>query len=117
MAPRSAKRLRVAALVALALLAPGVVHGDQAAAARDPEAPVYCVQAWTEARYRNYGYDHIVHIYNGCAIFATCQVSTNVAPKPIVVRVKPASLIEVLTFRGSPSSEFVARVSCVLDQE
>ncbi|GMV17254.1 MAG: hypothetical protein AMXMBFR56_54780 [Polyangiaceae bacterium] len=117
MAHRSAKRLRVAALVALALLAPAVVHGDRTTEARDPEAPVYCVQAWTEARYRNYGYDHIVHLYNGCASFATCQVSTNVAPKPIVVRIKPAALIEILTYRGSPSTEFVARVTCVLDEE
>ena len=77
---------------------------------------MYCVQAWTEARYRNYGYDHYVHIYNGCTAFATCRVSTNVAPKPIKVRVKPGRIEEVLTFRGSPSQEFVPRVHCVLDE-
>lgn len=117
MSRSSAKRLRVAALVALALLAPGVVHGDRSSEGRDPNAPLYCIQAWTEARYRNYGYDHIVHIYNGCSAFATCQVSTNVAPKPIKVRVQPGELREVLTFRGSPSQEFVPRVYCVLDED
>lgn len=112
----SAKRLRAAALVALALLAPASASGRSPREARDPDAPIYCVQAWTEARYRNYGYDHVVHIYNGCATFATCQVSTNVAPKPITVRLKPSEYQEVLTFRGSPTSEFVPSVRCELDE-
>lgn len=118
MSRRSAKRLRLAAMVALALLAPSVVAGGmRPSEARDPDAPVYCVQAWTEARYRNYGYDHIVHIYNGCTAFATCDVSTNVAPKPVKVRIKPGELKEVLTFRGSPSQEFVPKIHCELDED
>ena len=116
MAHRRAKWLRTAALVALALLAPAGVRGERAAEGRDPDAPIYCIQAWTEARWRNYAYDHIVHLFNGCTAFATCKVSTNVAPTPVSVRLKPAEAKEVLTFRGSPSQEFLPRVYCVLDE-
>lgn len=115
---RIAKPLRVATLVALAMLvsAPVIGRPDPPGQGRDPDAPVYCVQAWSEARYRNYGYDHIVHLYNGCAAFADCRVSTNVAPKPVRVRLKPAELREVITYRGSPAQEFIPRVECWLDK-
>ena len=85
------------------------------AQAKDPDVPVPCIQAWPEARYRNYAYDHIVHVFNGCARWATCDVSTDVNPEPIRVRLRPREHQEVLTFRGSPSSEFVPNVRCWLD--
>lgn len=113
---RSAKPLRIATAVALGLLLPALGLAEPPHEGRDPDAPVYCVQAWTEARYRNYAYDHIVHLYNGCTAFATCEVATNVAPKPVTVRVKPGELKEVLTYRGSPSQEFVPRVRCALEK-
>jgi len=113
-ATSSAKRLRSALALALALLVVGPVFGSDVGEARDPDAPVYCVQAWPEARYRNYGYDHIVHIFNGCKLQADCTLATDVAPQAIRVQVAPGEHREVLTFRGSPSSEFQMYVSCVL---
>jgi hypothetical protein len=109
-----AKSLRTALALALALLVVVPAFGSDVGEARDPDAPVYCVQAWPEARYRNYGYDHIVHIFNGCKLRADCTVATNVAPKAIRVQVAPGEHAEVLTFRGSPSSEFQMYVSCEL---
>jgi hypothetical protein len=109
----SAKCLRWTLALALALLA--VIPALAAEpVARDPDAPVYCVQAWPEARYRNYGYDHIVHIFNGCKAQADCQLATNVAPDPIRVQLAPGEKKEVLTFRGSPASEFQVYARCVL---
>ncbi|HEX7672290.1 MAG TPA: hypothetical protein VF395_21990 [Polyangiaceae bacterium] len=73
-----------------------------------------CVDTWAESRYRNYGYDHIVHVNNRCERSATCQVSTNVNPVPQHVTVLPRQEVEVLTFRGSPSRDFAPRVECEL---
>lgn len=120
MAPRNTKPLRrrasfalALAVISLASLAAAATGG--APEARDPAAPQYCIQVWPEARYRNYGYDHYVHVFNGCAAHATCDVSTDVAPKSIKVRVRSGEAVSVLTFRGSPSQEFVPRVYCLLD--
>jgi hypothetical protein len=73
-----------------------------------------CVDVWGEARYRNYGYDHIVHINNRCAALVTCDVSTDVNPGIQRVTIPPKQEIEVLTFRGSPSRDFVANAECRL---
>ena len=120
MASPNWKPLRPALALALVIAAAAMAPRADAArvaqpAARDPSAPLYCVQVWPEARYRNYGYDHYVHVYNGCTASATCDVSTDVAPKPIKARVRSGEAVSVLTFRGSPSQEFVPRVYCVLD--
>jgi hypothetical protein len=72
-----------------------------------------CVEAWGEVRYRS-GYDHIVHVRNGCEKPVLCAVSTNVNPDPQKVTVPPKEEIEVLTFRGSPAREFVPKVDCKL---
>lgn len=120
MATPTAKVLRRAVGATLLLLTMGLVSfpGEAhkpASLARQPDTPLYCIHVWPEARYRNYGYDHYVHVYNGCAAHATCDVSTDVAPKPIKVRVHVGQVASVLTFRGSPVQQFVPRVSCVLD--
>lgn len=73
-----------------------------------------CIDSWAESRYRNYGYDHIVHIHNRCERAATCEVSTNVNPVSQHVTVLPKHDVEVLTFRGSPSRDFAPRVECEL---
>jgi hypothetical protein len=108
----------VGALVLLgALSCVGATTASQReATARDPVVPTYCVQVWPEARYRNYGYDHIVHLYNGCSTSATCLIATNVAPKAIKVRVASKQQLEVVTYRGSPSQEFQVQASCELDK-
>ena len=76
------------------------------------EPPPSCVHFWPEARYRNYGYDHIVHLDSRCQRTASCRVSTDVTPAPVVVAIDPGEHIEVLTYRGSPSPEFTADVDC-----
>lgn len=87
-------------------------------AASSPGPRPECLDFWAEARYRNYGYDHIVHIANRCAAPAICDVSTNVNPNVQRVMVPPKEEVEVLTFRGSPSREFIPAVECrlVLDE-
>lgn len=73
-----------------------------------------CVRWAAEARYRPYGYDHVVHIHNTCAAVADCVVRTNVNPEPIRATIAPNSKAEVVTWVGSPSREFTAQVSCTL---
>lgn len=73
-----------------------------------------CVVVQGDARYRNYGYDHVVIVRNGCDRKAICDVSTNVNPEPARVEVPAGSAAEVLTFRGSPAREFVPRATCRL---
>lgn len=73
-----------------------------------------CVTVKATARYRNYGYDHVVHVLNGCDRSASCEVSTDVNPTPQVVTVSPKEATEVITFVGSPSRVFTPRVTCEL---
>lgn len=71
-----------------------------------------CVEVWPEVRYRNYGYDHIVHLYSRCEIDAYCKVSSDVNPNPTDVVVPKGEEVQVLTFRASPAREFTPRVEC-----
>ncbi len=71
-----------------------------------------CVNVTSEARYRNYGHDHVVRLESACAEVQACQVSTDVNPTVRRVTVAPDAAIEVLTFRGSPAREFRATVNC-----
>jgi hypothetical protein len=71
-----------------------------------------CVDVWGEARYRNYGYDHLVHVANHCAEPVRCDVWTSVNPARISVTVAAHDSKEVLTFRGSPAREFVPGAEC-----
>jgi hypothetical protein len=80
-----------------------------------PPAPV-CVTWSAEARYRPYGYDHLVHLKNGCDQPAVCRVTTNVNPTPAEARVLPKQTATVVTFQGSPAREFAANVACVLER-
>jgi hypothetical protein len=77
-----------------------------------PAKHVTCVDAWPEARYRNYGYDHIVHLINRCDVRMSCQVATNVNPSATPVALAPGEKREVLTFRGSPAREFTPTARC-----
>jgi hypothetical protein len=78
----------------------------------DFEQDPSCVAFWPEVRYRNYGYDHFVHLANRCDVPARCRVSTDVRPEPVEVQVPARTQIEVLTFRGSAARQFVPRVEC-----
>ena len=124
---RSRLALVLAILAAPVLLASG--SGDRGAAERtgqdshavadspsDAGSPLpACIRVSSEARYRNYGYDHLVTIQNGCDRAASCEVSTDVNPDVIHVRVGAGEALEVVTFRGSPAYVFTARVRCKLD--
>ena len=70
------------------------------------------VRYWTEARARYPGYDHLVHIHNGCDLSMACAVQTNVRPKPLRTTVSPQAKVAVLTYRGSPARSFNASVTC-----
>jgi hypothetical protein len=78
------------------------------------DSSLACVASWGESRYRNYGYDHIVHVRNRCQKPVLCRVSTNVNPDPVEGTVAPNEERELLTFRGSPAREFVPKVDCRL---
>jgi len=73
-----------------------------------------CVRSWPEARFRGYGYLHIVHLANDCRLDAHCDVATNVNPKPVSVVVPASHQMEVVTYKGSPSRLFRPTVSCEL---
>jgi hypothetical protein len=71
-----------------------------------------CVDYWPEVRYRNYGYDHIVHLLSRCEVVVFCRVSSDVNPVPAEVTLLPRAQVDVLTFRGSPAREFTPKVEC-----
>lgn len=104
--PNPRKRLRRV----LGLVVAGFAWAGVAFAVPAPD----CIQVWGEARYRNMGYDHIVHINNRCPDSAVCDVATDANPVAIRVTVPPNQEVEVLTFRGSPSREFMPKVECRL---
>lgn len=77
----------------------------------------YCVRSWGEARYGGYGYNHVVHVVNDCDKPVICDVSTDVDPPAIRVKLQPAQHVEVVTRRGSPSRKFKVRVACFFDED
>ncbi len=85
----------------------------RAAASVTPRAaPVCVVRARREARYRSYGYDHIVHLDSGCSFAVSCSVTTNVNPRTLRVQLGAGRHSELLTYRGSPSRRFTVTVKC-----
>jgi hypothetical protein len=102
-----------ALLASAAVLATTLVPALADEQTQNPNAP--CVRWRADSIYRNYGYDHVVTLFNGCDALATCTVTTNVNPDPIGVQVQPGKEAEVLTFRGSPAREFEARVRCAIE--
>lgn len=102
--------LALAAMVALPFVAATATADDAGAA---PALPA-CVAVNTDSRYVPYGYNHIVIVKNGCSKAATCAVSTDVNPSVQSVDVASSATAEVITFSGSPSQKFVAKVTCRL---
>ena len=107
--------LPVLVLVASATLA---LAAEPSASAADGGAPPpaipACVSVKSDSRYVPYGYNHVVTIANGCARETRCLVSTDVNPEQRAVDVPSNESREVVTFMGSPSATFVAKVSCKL---
>lgn len=98
----------------LVMVAGGLALLSTARAADRSDTSVACVSSWGESLYRNYGYDHIVHIQNRCQKTVLCRVTTNVNPDPVEGTVAPREERELLTFRGSPARDFVPKVDCRL---
>jgi hypothetical protein len=76
-----------------------------------PSAALDCVEVWGEAYYI-LGYDHRVHLTNNCKKPVTCSVKTDVNPKSTQVDLAPGEKKTVITWRGSPSSDFKPDVNC-----
>jgi hypothetical protein len=79
-----------------------------------PDTAAACIKVRPEARYRGFGYNHIVHVADVCATPAECDVSTDVNPQATHVSVAAGSEIEVNTFMGSPARVFVPKVLCTM---
>jgi len=87
---------------------------DVTASPQTPTKP--CIQYWGEARYV-IGYNHIVHIVNGCTRDAACVVSTDFNPNQQSVSVPAGSHVTVVTYLGAPTGRFVPYVRCTLDNQ
>jgi len=98
-----------AGLLALALWSPPVAASDD-----DDDGSPTCIEHSGEARYGAYGYDHLVHLRNGCDVSASCRVSTDVTPEEQQVEVASGARVTVVTRRGSPARAFTPRVACEL---
>lgn len=70
-----------------------------------------CVEHTTQARFVM-GYDHLIHLTNKCEVTSECIVFTDVNPDKQTVRLAPQEKKTLLTYRGSPASEFKATVEC-----
>jgi hypothetical protein len=103
-----------AALVATAAV-PKASAEDKPDASSSASVLPACMSVATVARYVPFGYNHVVIQKNGCSKSATCSVATNVNPEATTVEVSASATVEVLTFMGSPSQTFTARVSCRLN--
>jgi hypothetical protein len=112
--------LAILAFCAALFLAPlrveeTVTHvGLRAANAQGAKPVTSCIRSWGEARYGAVGYNHIVHVADGCDAPAECVVSTDVNPEPQTVTVPPHAQVDVVTFLGSPARVFVPRVVCTM---
>ena len=71
-----------------------------------------CVKWKSEAVYVAYGYNHLVHLENTCKKAMRCEVKTDVNPEPQSADLEPEEKETVVTFMGSPASEFKATVTC-----
>ncbi len=71
-----------------------------------------CVKWESEARWVAYGYNHLVHLENTCKKAMRCEVATDVNPEPQSADLESEEKETVVTFQGSPASEFKATVVC-----
>jgi hypothetical protein len=73
-----------------------------------------CIEVEAIARWGADAYNHFVVIENHCDRAARCRVSTNANPEVQTVEVRAGGRVELITFRGSPASEFTPNVACDL---
>jgi hypothetical protein len=91
---------------------PGLRQVSTTSGAEPTQSTLACVEFQPEVRFRNSGYDHLVHLRSRCDRRTICAVATDVNPTPVDVPVPPREHVTVLTFRGSPAREFTPIVSC-----
>lgn len=71
-----------------------------------------CVAVRTEALFIVYGYDHHVHVTNGCDKAVRCEVTTSSNPDPTTVVLAKGEHQDIVMFRSSPASAVNAKVKC-----
>jgi len=72
-----------------------------------------CASVTASARFKAYGYTHIVTLSNSCQRAVSCEVWTDVDPTPrVTLQAKPGQSAEVVTRNGSPASEVHAGKLC-----
>lgn len=116
---RAPKHMLAALALAAALLAPAgspAARADDGGSAQGDDDVPACVDYWGEARPSGYGYNHVVHVENGCDRLARCKVWTNVNPDKQKVEVPAGEDEEVVTFISSPAREFEAHAQCTLEE-
>src|SRR6185312_6687649 len=100
---------------ALALLVTAAIGTIAASTLAEKPGVPACVKWGKQVVSTPTGYNHVVWIDDTCDAPAACVVSTDVAPDPISTTVPAKKKVELTTFRGSPASEFTAKVSCKLE--
>jgi len=84
-----------------------------AAAADSPQQVGDCATVTASARFKAYGYTHVVTLSNGCQRAVSCEVWTDVDPSPhFTLEAKPGKSAEVVIRNGSPASEVHAGKLC-----
>ena len=76
------------------------------------QAKLTCVTWKSEARFVGFAFNHLVHLKNGCDHPVSCTVKTDVNPKAETVTLSKGDKKSHLTFRGSPTRKFKAKVDC-----
>jgi len=72
-----------------------------------------CASVTASARYKAYGYTHVVTLSNRCPRAVACEVWTDVDPTPhLSLQAKPGNSAEVVIRNGSPASEVHAGKAC-----
>ena len=72
-----------------------------------------CASVSASARFKSYGYTHVITLTNSCQRAVSCEVWTDVDPSPhYTLQAKPGKSAEVITRNGSPASEVRAEKVC-----
>lgn len=104
--------LTVVAILAVVVTTPALGQDDgPSGGAQVPE----CIEYSGQARYGAYGYDHVVHVRNGCERRARCQVWTSVDSERHAISVAAGDTRDVVTRRGSPARGFRPYARCELE--
>jgi hypothetical protein len=103
--------MNVLALV-VALLAPAPPAASIPILTAEPSKKVCVVSHSKEVRYRPFGYDHIVHISNGCDVTVACRIRASSRSGEMQVDVPAHKRVSVTVKTGSPAREFSVAVYC-----